>query len=185
MTIFIIIWSVWFISEIFVSRALRSGNKDKKGTDKGSFRIIWITIGIANSLGVLSAIFLQIPIGSTQLIPYTGLSLIVLGIIFRFISILSLGRLFTVKVTIREDHKIKSDGIYRLIRHPSYTGSLLSFLGLGLSYNNWISLAVILVPVALAMLHRIKIEEKLLVEQFGSEYLDYMSRTYRLIPYLY
>jgi len=185
MKIFVIIWSIWFISEILLNRLFRSGNKDKKNLDKGTIRIIWITIGIVNSVGILSAIFIKFPISSNLLIPYLGLFLITIGMIFRFISILALGKFFTVDVTIRTNHKIKKDGLYRLIRHPSYTGSILSFIGFGISLNNWISLLIISLPVIFAMLHRIKIEEKLLVDKFGIEYVNYMKKTYRLLPWIY
>ena len=129
MLIFIIIWSLWFISEILLNRFLRSGNHDKKDQDKGSINIIWITIGIANSVGIIFSIFFHIPISNLLIIPYFGLILIILGMILRFISVWSLVRLFTVDVTILDHHKIKKDGIYSIILHPSYSGSLLSFIG--------------------------------------------------------
>ena len=185
MTIFIIIWSIWFVSEVLLNRLLRSDDHDKKGQDKGSIRIIWITIGIANSLGIIFSIFFKIPISNLLIVPYFGLLLIIVGMILRFIAIWSLGRLFTVDVTIRDNHNIKKDGIYRIIRHPSYSGSLLSFIGFGVSLNNWISLLIISILITIAMLNRIKIEERLLKGQFGLDYLDYMKRTYRLIPWLY
>lgn len=185
MTIFIIIWSIWFLSEIMLNRLFHSGSRDKKNLDKGTIRIIWITIGIANSLGIIAAMFIRLSISNNLLIPYLGLSLIITGMIVRFISILTLGRFFTVDITIRDNHKIKKDGVYKLIRHPSYTGSLLSFIGFGISLNNWISLLIISVPVTFAMLNRIKIEESLLIDQFGAEYQNYMKKTYRLIPWIY
>jgi protein-S-isoprenylcysteine O-methyltransferase Ste14 len=61
----------------------------------------------------------------------------------------------------------------------------LSFLGYGLSLNDWISLFVIVLPITLAFLYRIRIEEKLLVQQFGEDYSGYMKKTYRLIPGIY
>jgi protein-S-isoprenylcysteine O-methyltransferase Ste14 len=183
--VFIIIWSAWFLSEILLNRILRSGCEDRKGLDKGSVRIIWITIGLANTAGILFAFLNLVPVGKTLLIPCTGLGLIVAGMMIRFIAVYSLGRFFTVDLTIREHHKLKKDGLYRFIRHPSYTGSLASFLGFGLSLNDWISLVVIFLPVTLAMLYRIRIEEKLLVEQFGQEYAGYMNKTWRLVPLIY
>jgi protein-S-isoprenylcysteine O-methyltransferase Ste14 len=185
MLVFIVIWSIWFISEILLNRFCRSKDNDKQSADMGSLRIIWITIGIANSLGILTAVFIELPISGYVLVQYIGLVIIVCGIIFRFISILSLGKFFTVDVTIRKEHKIKKDGMYRLIRHPSYTGSLVSFLGFGISLNNLLSLVLIFVPVFFAMLHRIAIEEKFLIDQFGTEYTDYMKKTHRLIPWLF
>jgi protein-S-isoprenylcysteine O-methyltransferase Ste14 len=185
MVVFIIIWSLWFFSEIFLNRFFRSGNYGKTNHDKGSIRIIWITIGMANTIGIVTAAFIRFPVSSSPLIQYVGLSLIISGMIFRFVSIMVLGKFFTVDVTIREDHKLKKDGIYRYLRHPSYSGSILSFIGFGLSLNNWFSLLVISLPVTVVMIYRIKVEEKLLVEQFGTEYLDYMKSTRRLIPWIY
>jgi protein-S-isoprenylcysteine O-methyltransferase Ste14 len=185
MMIFFIVWAVWFASEIFLNRLFHSGKSDQKDLDKGTIRIIWITIGIANSLGIITAVFIRLHISSYFIIPYCGLFLIISGMILRFISIVTLGRFFTVDVTIRADHKIKKDGVYRLIRHPSYTGSIISFIGFGISLNNWISLFVITVPVIFAMLNRIKIEENLLIEEFESEYQDYIKKSYRLIPWIF
>lgn len=185
MVIFYIIWSLWFLSEILLNRLFRSASYGKKGHDKGTIRIIWITIGIVNTLGIISAVLSDMPISESWFIPYLGLLMIVTGMILRFISIRALGKFFTVDVTIREDHQIKKNGIYRLIRHPSYLGSILSFIGFGISLNNWISLIIISIPVIIAMLKRIRTEEKLLADQFGTEYTDYMKRTSRLIPWIY
>ena len=181
--VFIVIWSLWFLSEIFLNRLLRSGKQDQKDQDKGSLHLIWITIAAANTLGVLFAAYIPFPIGHGLTLPLTGLAIIVCGMIIRFVSVWSLGKYFTVDVTIRKNHKIKTDGIYKRVRHPSYTGSILSFIGFGISLNNWISLAVVAIPVIWTMLYRIRIEEQLLTEQFGKEYLDYKKKTRRLIPF--
>lgn len=118
-------------------------------------------------------------------IQYIGLGIIISGMVFRFFAIRSLGRLFTVDVTIREDHKLKKNGLYRVIRHPSYFGSLLSFTGFGISLNNWISLIILICFISAAFLYRIKIEEKALTDHFGAEYLEYKKNTFCLIPWIY
>lgn len=137
MTIFIIIWAVWFFSEILFNRLFRSSNYGKSNQDKGSIKIIWITIGVANSIAIISALLFKFPISNTLIIPYLGLCLILFGMIFRFISIITLGKFFTVDVTIQKNHQLKKDGLYRFIRHPSYLGSIISFIGFGLSLDNW------------------------------------------------
>src|SRR5690606_35430450 len=108
-----------------------------------------------------------------------------LGMILRFTAIASLGRFFTVDVAIREGHTIKQDGLYKYIRHPAYTGSLLSFLGFGISLNNWISLLVVMVPMTAAFLYRIRLEEDMLTTEFGEAYEAYKRRNYRLVPGAY
>jgi protein-S-isoprenylcysteine O-methyltransferase Ste14 len=182
---FTIVYIVWFASEVLLNRFLHSKSGDKKNQDKGSVIIIWAMIVLGITGGIMISLNVKAPISSLQFLPYTGLTLIVAGMIFRFISIWSLGRYFTVDVTIREGHKIKKDGFYRVIRHPSYLGSLVSFAGLGISMNNWLSLAIIVVLVSFAFIYRIKIEEKVLIAQFGHEYLEYRKDTWNLIPWIY
>ncbi len=185
MNIFNVIWIAWFASEVLLNRFMRSASEDKKHQDKGSILFIWLVIAVAITSGIMITNYMNLPVSNQLLLRYAGLFIIILGMIFRFFSIWTLGRFFTVDVTIRDNHKLKKDGIYKTIRHPSYSGSLLSFVGFGISLNNWISLIVITVLVTYAFLRRIKIEEKALSEHFGAEYLDYKENTYRLIPYLY
>jgi protein-S-isoprenylcysteine O-methyltransferase Ste14 len=71
------------------------------------------------------------------------------------------------------------------LRHPSYAGLLLAFLGFGLATADWVSLAAVWLPVLAAVLYRIRVEERLLVESFGDEYRDYARATKRLVPGLF
>lgn len=185
MSVFNIIWIIWCASEVLLNRLIRSGADDKKKQDRGSLIFIWLMITLAISSGIIFPKHINIPISDQLLIPYFGLFIIVLGMALRFFSIWSLGRFFTVDVTIRDNHEIKKDGLYKIIRHPSYTGSLLSFIGFGISLNNWLSLVAVIFFIMIAFLYRIMIEEKALVEHFGNGYLDYKKNTYRLIPWIY
>lgn len=181
-----IIYFVWFLSEILLHRILRGGDSaDKKKQDKGSLAFIWIVIVIFINAAVYISFKTHYPIQDGTGMNYIGLSVILLGMFLRFYAIASLGRLFTVVVTIRKDHHVKKDGIYSVLRHPSYAGSLLSFLGFGLSLNNWVSLLIAFVPVLLTFVHRMNIEEKMLLQEFGEEYSDYMKHTSRIIPWIY
>ena len=185
MVTFIVIWSIWFASEILLARLMRSGTNDKKKQDKGSIVFIWVMIALAISMGIMFSINNRFYISNQQLIPYIGIITIVVGMVFRFISIWTLGRLFTVDVTIRDNHTIKKNGIYSIVRHPSYLGSLVSFIGFGISLNSWLSLMAIAVLMTIAFIYRIKIEEKVLINQFGADYLEYKKKTYGLIPWIY
>ncbi|MEO8852326.1 MAG: isoprenylcysteine carboxylmethyltransferase family protein [Ginsengibacter sp.] len=69
------------------------------------------------------------PLFSNPAFRYVGIAIIILGIILRLIAVASLGKFFTVDVTIRQNHRLKKDGIYKYLRHPSYFASLLSFIG--------------------------------------------------------
>ncbi len=76
-------------------------------------------------------------------------------------------------------------GPYRIVRHPSYTGALMAFLGLALCLANWASLAVLLVQIFLVFRWRVHVEEAALIDALGEPYRDYMKRTKRLIPGVY
>jgi protein-S-isoprenylcysteine O-methyltransferase Ste14 len=185
MTIFIIIWGAWLIAEIALNRTLRSKNKNCKDYDKGSTSTIWRVIGIANILAIASACFIHLTISSYILVPGIGLFFIFFGMLGRVISIRMLGKMFTVDVNIADDHRIVKSGVYKYIRHPAYLGAIISFVGFGLSLNNWLSLLIVSILVPLVMVHRIKIEEEALIERFGDEYSQYMKNTYRLFPLVY
>jgi len=115
---------------------------------------------------------------------YLGIVLMLAGIAFRQWSIWVLGRFFSTTVRILSDHRIVTNGPYRLIRHPSYTGALLTLVGLGLGSRTWAGTLIILVLFGIVYNYRISVEEKALRREFGQEYVDYAKKTKRLIPFL-
>lgn len=182
--IFYISMAIWFLSEFYYKKVLTSGQNAQK-KDKSTLNILWIVIIPSIFLAVLISNVSRCPISREEWIFFLGESLIIIGILFRWIIIRSLGKYFTVDVSIREDHKIKKEGFYKYMRHPSYTFALLTFLGLGLFLNNWISFAIAFIPPFLAFNYRIKVEEQALIEQFGDEYIQYRKETKKLIPFMY
>ena len=183
----IIFWvsMVWLASEILLGILLRSKSTDIR-SDKSSQIIIWVVIAISVSAGIFirAQHFGTIRAGS-MLFPMVGILLIVCGMVLRWVAIFSLKRQFTVDVAITDQHRLVTEGIYRYLRHPMYSGILLSFLGLSLSLSNYLSLIVIVVPIAAVFLHRIRIEERLLLDNFGAAYQTYCASTKRLIPLVY
>jgi protein-S-isoprenylcysteine O-methyltransferase len=172
------------ISEIALSLSRRArGPSVVSPADRGSLRLLWIVF--LTSVGLAAALSEYVPtrIHAVHfLIDLTALSLMVGGLILRWTSVFVLGRFFTVNVVVMEDHRVIETGPYRFVRHPSYTGLLLAFTGLGLYFRNWLSVAVILIPVTLALLYRIRIEEAALRAVMGGEYTAYCARTKRLLP---
>jgi protein-S-isoprenylcysteine O-methyltransferase Ste14 len=120
-----------------------------------------------------------------QLIAMSGLLLMVAGISVRWLAIRTLGKYFTGKVSILEDHRLVRTGLYRHVRHPAYAGALMAYFGFGLSFSNWVSLLLIFCPILLAALYRMRIEEQALREAFGQEYVDYIGKTKPLFPRLH
>ncbi|SFE66760.1 Protein-S-isoprenylcysteine O-methyltransferase Ste14 [Chitinophaga sp. CF118] len=183
--LYAVICIIWLTSEILLNRILRAGKEDKQKSDRQSLMIIWITImSVMPAAQFISAMY-PAPISTYRGTSYIGMGMIVAGMLFRFFAVYTLGRYFTVNVTIRSDHKIVKEGLYKYLRHPSYLGSLFSFFGNGFALNNRIGLFICFVPVLVAFLYRMKVEEELLVSNFGQEYVDYKKQTWRLIPFVY
>lgn len=119
-----------------------------------------------------------------EAIRWLGVFLFTVGGALRIWPVYVLGKRFSGLVAIQPGHTLVTNGIYSVIRNPSYLGLLLNSLGWGLAFRSWIGVmltAMTLVP----LLARIHAEERLLRSQFGEEYAAYCARTSRLVPRLY
>jgi protein-S-isoprenylcysteine O-methyltransferase Ste14 len=116
---------------------------------------------------------------------WIGIALMLAGLAFRCYAIRSLGKFFTRTVATRAGQYVVDTGPYRLIRHPSYSGSLVIFLGVGLAMTNWAALLVILACAAIGFAWRVRVEEQALCADLGNAYRAYMRRTHRFIPYVW
>lgn len=177
-----IVSAVWVASELIVM-VLKHARGNASRRDRGSLALLWGGITIATIAGSMVSRYQPAMIGAGTF--WLGLGLIVIGIVIRAIAMATLWRYFTVDVSIREGHELVDRGLYRVIRHPAYTGSLLSFLGLGIAFGNWLSVAIIAVATIAGFSYRISVEEAALIEHFGDRYRDYMRRSKRLIPGIY
>jgi protein-S-isoprenylcysteine O-methyltransferase Ste14 len=122
----------------------------------------------------------------------------------RLTAFRALGKRFTFQLGVKRGAELKTDGLYGLVRHPSYTGALginfafasvvsqaqsvLSPLAFGSELiGQAVNLAIWSFPcvVALFLVRRIPIEEQMLRNHFRTRYEDYQRRTWRLIPFIY
>lgn len=185
--------AILLISERFLMRGRLSGDRERTA-DRGSLRLLLVVIMASIVLAWAAArVFPQASLASLFDLDSSaaghlyeaGLTAFAAGLGLRWLAIAWLGRLFTFDVAIAADHRVIDTGPYRLIRHPAYTGSLLSYVGLGLCAGNALSLLVLVAPIAVAFLRRIVIEEAALVSALGPSYVGYVGRTKRLIPFVY
>jgi protein-S-isoprenylcysteine O-methyltransferase Ste14 len=161
--------------------------KGARVRDRGSH--VWIVTAVG--MGVVAGIILvnaNFP-GTTlqrgqRLQFWIGIAVMLSGLAFRWYAIKSLGRFFTRTVATRAGQYVVDSGPYRLIRHPSYTGGLLMFLGAGVAMTNWAALLAIMAGAALGYGYRVHVEERALCADLGQPYRDYMLRTKRFIPHV-
>jgi len=176
---FMILFCVWIFCELGNNIWSRM-NSITTNLDRGSFRVV-----IVASWAAIFAVFLfrsfRIGIfeGSLQ---YIGFVLIAAGILLREWAIYVLGKHFTVRVQVREEARLITHGPYSRIRHPSYTGTLLSVIGIAIAVGTWFGALFALALKLIAYRYRIDVEEHALQEAFGPEWDDYKKRTWKLIP---
>lgn len=113
-----------------------------------------------------------------------GIGAMLLGVALRWFAIWTLGMYFTRDVAVSAGQEVVQNGLYRIIRHPSYSGTFLTMLGVGLVVTNWASLLALLTCVLLGHLYRVRVEEAALIQTIGHPYVDYMQRTKRFIPWI-
>jgi protein-S-isoprenylcysteine O-methyltransferase len=147
---------------------------------------VWDAANVVEVVGLILAAF---GVGRlrlrTQVIGLAGLGILLVGIAIRWTAISTLGRLFTGRVTIQEEHELVRHGLYRHVRHPAYTGTLVAHLGLGFAFVSWVSVALSTIPFLVAAMYRIRVEEEVLRQEFGVAYSAYAEETWRLIPWVY
>lgn len=155
--------------------------------DRGSHVLLFlcITAGIFAAIFCLNALPAATLTWHQPLLFWIGIALMFVGLVFRWYAIRVLGKFFTRDVATRPGQYVVESGPYRWIRHPSYSGSLIMFLGTGLAMTNWVSLLAILIGGLLGFSYRVHVEEQALCADLGAPYRDYMRRTQRFIPYVW
>lgn len=179
---------VYLFSEVLLTLTRRSRSRTGTKQDRSTLGVIWVVIMVSIAAGVYvarstSLRAFELPYG--QMFAVVGVVLFVAGLFLRWWAIITLGRFFTVDVVIEKDHEVVERGPFRLVRHPSYTGVLLAFVGFALTLRNWAALLIVLVPIFAAFIRRMNVEEEALSRALGSRYADYMRRTKRLVPFVY
>jgi len=184
--LFWIVYIVWFVLEMIgaVAQRVRAGAQKH---DRGSMVVLIVGLYVGVLLNfALPGLFPGATITwNRPVLFFIGLTLMVLGIILRQYAIRVLGRYFTRIVATRADQPVVQNGPYKFIRHPAYSGTLLTLLGIGLAMTNWASLAAILVCSFIGFFYRVLVEERALRTSLGQPYVEYMGRTKRFVPFVF
>jgi protein-S-isoprenylcysteine O-methyltransferase Ste14 len=115
---------------------------------------------------------------------WAGTLVLAAGLAFMVWARRTLGRNWSGRVTLKEDHELIRGGPYRLVRHPIYTGLLLALLGTAIAFGQWRDL-IALGLITLAVLHKMRVEERFLAESFPPDYARYRAEVPALIPFMF
>ncbi len=178
-------WLVFFL--VFVREGRVIGQSIPEATsaqDAGTFRMLMIGSPLAMLAGVAVSFlpWLTIPFPVAAVV--VGTTMLLAGGVLRRYCFNTLGKFFTGTVVVSKDQQIIQHGVYRLVRHPSYTAAFLMFTGVGVALGSWISVAILFLVHCVLYGLRVSVEEKALLSTLGEPYRDYMSRTKRFIPFI-
>lgn len=186
--IFLAACLVWNVPEWLgtFKQGAKAARKEAAVQDRGSMvllvGLLWFGVALNFALaGLLPAAALS---WQRTTLFGIGISFILLGVALRWYAIRVLGYYFTRDVAVSTDQKVIQDGPYRYIRHPAYSGTFLTMLGVGLALTNWASLGTLLLCVFAGHLYRVGIEEEALLQTIGQPYVEYMHHTKRFIPWV-
>jgi protein-S-isoprenylcysteine O-methyltransferase Ste14 len=170
------------VAALFTSGNLSSGEREDRGN-----RWVLIAFAVIGLLaGFLPAYTDRIDFWTIDgdTVRWIGVALFAAGGVLRLWPVFILGNRFSGLVAIQPGHTLVTDGIYGVIRHPSYLGLLVNALGWALAFRSGVGVlltALMIIP----LVARMNAEEALLCSQFGSEYESLMARTSRMIPGVY
>jgi protein-S-isoprenylcysteine O-methyltransferase Ste14 len=185
-TVWQVLYIAWVVSEVVIAVGTRTRKGGGNVRDRGTLLLLWVVIVGALTAGNWFAAASEVGyLAHAQWLRLVALGMLVAGLVLRWSAVLSLGSAFSSNVAIRASQTVRKTGLYRWMRHPSYSGLILLFLAAGLHTRNWIAFLMITVPTTAMLLYRIHVEEIALREHFGAEYIGYSEKTKRLVPWLY
>ena len=178
-------WAFW--PEMRILRRSSAGASRQDSPDAGSLQfILWVTgFALIASFPIAFWRQTQLPPGSQPAVFWVGLLMLVGGSLLRRHCWRMLGKQFTGDVKATATQQIIERGAYGWVRHPSYTGAILMFSGIGLALGSWASFSILLASSIVVYSYRIVVEERALLAALGEPYRAYMHRHKRLIPFLY
>ena len=178
------IWTVllvvWVVAAVTTKRTVRRETGPARLAQLGINVSAWLLM--TNRVPVRGALHERF-VPDTPAVAWAGVALAIAGAAFALWARFTIGRNWSGTITLKSEHELITRGPYSIVRHPIYTGLLLTLLGTALVVGEWRGLAA----VALAFIGwrwKSLIEERVMVEQFGPAYVDYRHRVKALIPFV-
>ena len=183
---FDVVLGIWVLSEWGV-RVRSHFNRRGSRAVRGSLLVVLalVAAGLGGAFALAGAVHTAAIADGRWLFFVVGLVLMSAGIAIRQWAVAVLGRFFTIDVRVHPGQTVVERGPYRWVRHPSYTGLILTLVGIGLALGNWAALAVVAVVPTTGLVIRIRLEERALLEGLGEPYRRFAASRPHLFPGLW
>jgi protein-S-isoprenylcysteine O-methyltransferase Ste14 len=178
-------WIVFFCAFVREGRVIKgSFARTPSEQDAGTFRALVIGSPLALVVAIAASFVPWQTIAWPEFAVVLGMALLAAGAVLRRYCFNALGKSFTGTVIVAKDQTIVQDGLYRRVRHPSYTAAFLMFIGIGLALGSWISLAILFLAHCYLYGRRVFVEESAMLAALGEPYREYMMHTKRFVPFV-
>jgi len=127
----------------------------------------------------------MLPFWDSFIVSYIGFVIYLSAGILVIVGRVQLGKFGSGELITEKDHKLNTEGVYKYIRNPMYSGALIAVIGFGLVFRSIITLLIVSIFYFILFKMRIDEEERLLYEAFGEEFTDYKKKSKKLIPFFY
>ena len=192
-TIIFVSWAafllVWGISAFFVKQDVRGGGWQR-------FWVFWVlrlaaaaiiifaAVRLGRRASFPAAVFFSHPLFTpTLILGWAGALLTAIGIGFAIWARVNLGRNWSSRPTVKEQHELVTTGPYAYVRHPIYSGIMLAALGTALVTSIFGIVMLVFISITFAL--RMNKEEKIMLELFPDQYPEYQKHTKRLVPFIW
>jgi protein-S-isoprenylcysteine O-methyltransferase Ste14 len=181
-TAFKVILGAWVAFEVIMTIRQRWLVKGRPPHDPSGY-VLWVAL--------TGSVIAAVSIGRADPLPWpggrvwpvvAGLTLICVGIGLRAWSIATLGRFFQYRIEVQPGHRVVSEGPYRYVRHPSYSGIVLVLIGIALATGDVLGVMVVAVLGSIGLTVRIRAEERQLTDALGGQYERFAAQRKRLVP---
>lgn len=182
--------SGFFWMGLYLKYGLEEENKEKADLQFIVTSLSFIGSGLIQFLGPLGERLLEMRIANLLILNVDNLR--IAGMVFYVFSFIPMiwgpihqGRFFSLDIEIKKDHKLVTDGPFRVVRNPKYFGMLFYYVGFALIFRSVILIIIIFLAL-IFILWRIRDEEVLLSGEFGEEWQSYCRKTrWRLVPFIW
>lgn len=176
--------ALFFGMDYFFRKGKTARSTETTTDDNKSTMLIVLTFFVVLVVSLALNIF-HVGIFKNLLLARIGLIVMLLGLVIRISSMLTLSKFYTRTLTTVDQQQIVKKGLYRTIRHPGYLGTILIWGAAGLAMSNAVVVTIGTILIVAAYYYRIQNEERMLQKEFGQQYSDYMEHSWRLVPFVW
>jgi len=187
-TIFEVIFLAGFVIGSVVRKVYTVPSRHNKAIKKRKSTLDIVLVGLSGVGMAMPLVYLFTPWLDVAEYPlptwlsWLGAVVFAGAVVLLWRSHVDLGRHWSPTLQIRPEHTLITHGVYRYIRHPMYAAHLLWAIGQGLLLPNWLAGWIFFVTFIPFYLYRAPKEERLMLDEFGDDYRQYVKRTSGMIP---